>query len=947
VLSFPPFRLDLTDERLWKDGKELRLRRKPMAILRYLVQHPRRLVTQDEIVAAVWGKVAMSENLLRTYIHELRHVIGEGIIETVIGRGYRFLADVTEVEEPERGTSAGDLGSRNTLVGRSAELGLLRSAYRTASTGRRQLVFIAGEAGIGKTTLMDALASHAAGAGAWTARGASVEQYGSGEAYLPVMQAMVGLCRGRSGNRVVDVLSRNAPTWLVQMPSLVPVGRLEEFQRLVSTASQPRMLREIAEALEVLSAERPAVLTLDDLQWCDASTAELLAFLGRRTEPARLLIVGAYRSAELPKAHPFARAVGELITHKQASTITLEALSQATLAEYLAARFADHAFPRDFEATLFQLTGGNPLFVTTLLDDLQSRGLIGATSGRWQLQTTLEDVAARRPDGIRRLIDIQIDRLGVPEQRILEAASVVGETFASGVVAHCLGSDADDVDARCESLANQHRFLRYVDMQTWPDGTIQTRYDFAHALYRHAAFARTPSASVRTFHRAAAQRLRTGHAGSEDAIAAELAGHFDEGKVPAEAVHCYALAGGRAARLHGHVEAIAHFERGRALLPSLPGSPERNALELRILDGLGPSLFWARGADAPDLVPALERAAELARALGDDIRLYRALFELQRFRMLRGQLREIGEHGEEIRLVAARLPDPALGVGAAFLKASAAVFRGRFAEAEEEFARVPVPADAPCNELPTVPIGRAHMAVLAWATGRPDTALALARRAVSSAEASRDPFVLVHTLGCLSFLHAWRREPGATLEVARRTHGLLAESPVPFWNDRARLLLAWACSELDATTLETHVQELLAQPLDLGGVRRTVEAPLFVELLARANRTDRALDEIAGALAHARKTDERIGEPELLRLRGELLEARDPDEAGRCLEGAFELAKEQRSAPYELRAALSLCRYRRGAKKRQAMAELRRIVSTFAEGSETADLRSAKALLTE
>src|SRR5712675_836678 len=98
VLSFPPFRLDVADERLWRDDTELKLRRKPFAILKYLATHPKRLVTQDDLIEAVWGKVVMSESLLRTHMRDLRQVIGDSIIETVVGRGYRFIADVCELD---------------------------------------------------------------------------------------------------------------------------------------------------------------------------------------------------------------------------------------------------------------------------------------------------------------------------------------------------------------------------------------------------------------------------------------------------------------------------------------------------------------------------------------------------------------------------------------------------------------------------------------------------------------------------------------------------------------------------------------------------------------------------------------------------------------------------------------------------------------------------------
>jgi len=99
VVLFSSFRLDLTNETLWQNGVELPLRAKPFAILRYFVEHPNRLVSQQDLIEAIWGQVVTSDSLLRTHVHELRQVLGEGIVETVTGRGYRFMAEVTRTAE--------------------------------------------------------------------------------------------------------------------------------------------------------------------------------------------------------------------------------------------------------------------------------------------------------------------------------------------------------------------------------------------------------------------------------------------------------------------------------------------------------------------------------------------------------------------------------------------------------------------------------------------------------------------------------------------------------------------------------------------------------------------------------------------------------------------------------------------------------------------------------
>src|SRR5712671_6320972 len=123
-LSFSPFQLDVVDERLSKDGVELKLRRKPFAILKYLAMNPKRLVTQDELIEAVWGKVVMSESLLRTHVRDVRSVLGDDVIDTVTGRGYRFVAEV------DTGIIIGDL--QPLLVGRADELRNLREQFEAA-----------------------------------------------------------------------------------------------------------------------------------------------------------------------------------------------------------------------------------------------------------------------------------------------------------------------------------------------------------------------------------------------------------------------------------------------------------------------------------------------------------------------------------------------------------------------------------------------------------------------------------------------------------------------------------------------------------------------------------------------------------------------------------------------------------------------------------------------
>jgi predicted ATPase len=300
------------------------------------------------------------------------------------------------------------------------------------------------------------------------------------------------------------------------------------------------MLRELADALEMLSAEVAIVLALDDLQWSDDSTATLLAMLGRRTAPSRLFIIGTCRQTDF-RSSAFERAVSELTVHRQATTLALDRLGEDAVAEYVEARWPKHASPH-LVRTIYEATSGNSLFMVALIDDLEARGMVRRGDAGWQVLATAEEIAAHRPDTVRQLIDARIDPLPTVDQRILEAAAVAGAEFAAGAVAAALELSADEVDSRCEELAAQGRFLRYLGAELWPDGTLQSRYAFVHALFRDAAKSRSSDARMHLWHRRIGERLEAAQAGATETNAAILATHFDAGQSFAKAVHYYDLA---------------------------------------------------------------------------------------------------------------------------------------------------------------------------------------------------------------------------------------------------------------------------------------------------------------------------------------------------------------------------------------------------------------------
>ena len=266
------------------------------------------------------------------------------------------------------------------VVGREGELARLRSWYSHVLEGQRRIIFVTGEAGIGKTTLVQTFLDSVQQEG--TARvgcGQCVEQYGGGEPYMPVLEALSRLGREPGGERVVEVLDRFAPTWLAQMPELLARAERGRLQGQNQGVTQQRMLREMAQALEALAAEAPLVLVLEDLHWSDFSTLELISAIARRSEAARLLVVGTYRPMEmLAEDQPLRTMKQELELHRNCEELRLKPLSEEDVAGYLAKRFSSNRSRQSdsLAAMIHERTDGNPLFMINVVDYLVDAGLL-------------------------------------------------------------------------------------------------------------------------------------------------------------------------------------------------------------------------------------------------------------------------------------------------------------------------------------------------------------------------------------------------------------------------------------------------------------------------------------------------------------------------------------------------------------------------------------------
>jgi DNA-binding winged helix-turn-helix (wHTH) protein/tetratricopeptide (TPR) repeat protein len=611
-LAFGDFWLDLTSERLWHHDEVAALTPKAFAVLRRLVEDRGQLVSKEELLRAGWAKTHVSDGVLKVIILEIRRALGDdpaapSFIETVPRRGYRFIGP-----RARQANVAAAVDPRGALVGRDEVLAQLADRLASALAGHRQLVFVSGEAGIGKTSVLDAfLARAASGPDLSIARGACFEHYGAAEAYLPVLEALGRLLREPGAERIIRVLRTHAPTWLVHLPWLKQRDEREVSRDQSLGMTNQRMLREMAEALEALSAVTPVLLVLEDLHWSDHSTLDLLAMLGRRQEAAHLLVVGSYRPVEaIMAAHPLRALVQELRVRGQCEEMALAFLREPDVTAYLAQRFGGHAFPAELARAVHQRTDGNPLFMVRVVDELVALRVLEPMDDRWRLKSPIGEIARVVPDSLRALVERQIDRLPSETQRLLEAASVLGTEFTSGSLAAGLDLQSSSIEERCDELVRQGQFLSAAPLFVRPDSTQVARYRFTHSLYPHAIAERVPAGRRLRLHQRVAEWLEHTYGAQAAAMASPLAWHFEGAGNHRRAIHYLVLAAENAAARFAYADAIRVLEQARSLVRHLPVDA-RSGLEVELLQRIGDA-HYGRGAwtECAEAYEAAARAAE-------------------------------------------------------------------------------------------------------------------------------------------------------------------------------------------------------------------------------------------------------------------------------------------------------------------------------------------------
>jgi DNA-binding SARP family transcriptional activator/predicted ATPase len=822
-----------------------------------------------------------------------------------------------------------------TFVAREQELARLDGFLNDALGGEAKVVFVTGEAGQGKTMLIQRLVRRGmeAHSDLIVAGGNGNAYTGLGDPFLPfreVLSLLTGDVEAawaaraiprEQARRLWHLLPLAARALMQEGPELIGtllsgpallarararaasgtdwLARLEELVgRQASIPGNPSLRRsnlfeQYTRVLRMLAQQRPLLLVLDDLQWADASSSSLLFHLGRRLEGSRVLIVGAYRPTGMALGYlaspPLAGGIeGGQQQHPLASIITefkrrfgeIEIdLEQAEGRRFVDA-FLDEVPNRlseSFREMLTRQTGGHPLFTSELLRGMQERGdLIQNRAGQWVEGPALDWETL--PPRVEAVIAARIERLPEPLRQAVQVASVEGETFTAEVVAQALATDAQEMVKRLsEKLDRQHRLARAQGLQRVGVDRLST-YRFRHILFQRYLYNSLDPVERARLHEEVGTALEGLCEGAE--VAPQLARHFEEAGIVEKAVEYLHQAGERATRMSAHEEAIAHFRRGLALLEGLPEGRERDLAELMLQVGLAAPMHAARGFTSPELNDVYARARELCRRLGDAPQLFSILIALVIVYGNRAEHREACEIARKVLDSAEQVGNPAFMSPAHYGFGWNLMFlgeldqgRAHLEQAVNCYSREHHRSHVLLYAYDCGVIARSSLAWALWFLGYPNQALEQMQGSLTLAEALVHPpsLALAQGLGCV--LHAVRRDAQAVRELAEACIHLSNERGFPYSLGMGVIFRGWALAQQGQVEEGSgKMHQAMTQAQSMGiGVGHPHRLILLAQIYGNSGRVGEGLELLAEALDISRRTGECVYDAEIHRVKGELL----------------------------------------------------------------------------
>jgi DNA-binding winged helix-turn-helix (wHTH) protein/tetratricopeptide (TPR) repeat protein len=613
VLEFGDFALDDTAYELRRGGETVKLEPKVFDVLRHMIAHRERVVAKTEFLEVLWPGEYVTESALPRAVAAARKALGDdrerqGFIRTVHGRGYQFVAPVTE-HAVERRTQASraeadprPLAARDPtatfFVGRDGVLERLDTALDDAAAGRGRLVLLFGEPGIGKTRTAQELAERARARGFEAVLGRCYQGEGA-PAFWPWVQILRACTEDVHDDELAGALGPSGDA----LAHLVPEIAARLSAPLPPLPASPdearfRLFEGVSGFFAHRSAVRPLVLLLDDLHWVDKPTALLLRFLAGQLSGLPVLVVGAYREVELRRGSPLSDVLGDLTREPHTERVPLRGLDRDAVARFIEAATGapcDEALA----SAVAEVSLGNPFFLNETVRLLSAEGPLDAHASRRSWDASL-------PQGLRDVVGRRLDRLSDECNRALTLASVVGIEFGFNVLERFADTGADRL---LEILEEAVRSRVIAESQE-----VLGRYTFSHALIRQSIYEELSTPMRVRLHRKLGEVLEEIYCDAPGAHLDALSHHFFQaapGGDVDKAIDYATRAGASALELLAYEDAAQQF--GRALQALDLRVPDDETRRCELLLALADA--WDKAGERGRMREVYSEAADRARRL--------------------------------------------------------------------------------------------------------------------------------------------------------------------------------------------------------------------------------------------------------------------------------------------------------------------------------------------
>jgi predicted ATPase len=718
----------------------------------------------------------------------------------------------------------------------------------------------------------------------------------------------------------------------------LPLGDRYAPLTLTPERQKQKTLEAVLALLLALAAQRPVLLIVEDLDWIDPSTLDLLNLVIDQGPTARLFTLLACRPEFRPpwgfRAH--------------LTQLTLSRLPR-TQAELMVEQVAGgKALPAEVRQQVGAKTDGVPLFVEELTKMVLESGLLQEREDHYKLMGPLPSLAI--PATLHDSLMARLDRLATVRE-VAQLGATLGRAFAYELLRAVSPQDEATL---------QHALARLVEAELLYQRGVppQATYLFKHALIQDAAYQSLLRSTRQRYHQRIAQVLEAQFPGMAETQPELLAHHYTEAGLSAQALPYWQRAGQRASERSAHVEAIAHLTRGLEVLQTLPDTPERTQQELVLQTTLGPALLATKGYAAPEVGKVYARAQELCQQIGETPQIFATLYGLYYFHVIRAEFHRARELAGQLLRMAQHHQDQTFLLLAHLALAGALFHLGELTLCRTHLEQGRALYDAQQHHALAFRYGidlgvyfLGYAARPLWLLGFPEQARTSIREAVTLARQLAHPFSLAFALHWVATTHQLRREAPAAQEQAEVSMAFSREQGFALWVPGGTVLQGWALTE------QGQVEEGIAQMRQgmtaWQATGAKVDRPYYLALLGevygKAGQAEPGLHLLTKALALVDAIEERYYEAELYRLQGELLLACSTEhhaEAETCFHQALDVARRQQAKSLELRAAMSLGRlWQRQGKRDGAHQLLAEVYGWFTEGFDTADLQEAKALL--